>query len=112
MGPMAFFIFVPKSQLATTTTKTASRVLRRLLAEIKRRTDPVTIEINQSNSLHSVISRTSAGSNFVAQTRVKYYNFLVNLYIITMFDLYKFLDIDEHAFLQKNENCIPPNCLQ
>ncbi|KAL2736845.1 hypothetical protein V1478_002378 [Vespula squamosa] len=27
--------------------KTASRVLRRLLAEIKRRTDPVTIQINQ-----------------------------------------------------------------
>ncbi|KAL2736871.1 hypothetical protein V1478_002404 [Vespula squamosa] len=48
--------------------KATLRVLRRLLAEIERRTDPVTIQINQSNSLHSVISRTSAGSNSVAQT--------------------------------------------
>ncbi|KAL2729758.1 hypothetical protein V1478_005568 [Vespula squamosa] len=31
----------------TVKNKTASRVLRRLLAEIKRRTDPVTIQINQ-----------------------------------------------------------------
>ncbi|KAL2737047.1 hypothetical protein V1478_002197 [Vespula squamosa] len=38
--------------------KAASRVLRRLFAEIERRTDPVTIQINQRNSIKDAISIT------------------------------------------------------